>query len=142
MLKLIMLNWSYWFFFDLFLVPGSSVLILSIKLSLFLVSIFDVDGSIGWLGWFDSFKRSREDDVGVWSLLDCGECSALIFGSGFDVWFFLRLSILEVGGRCCRKNFKLLSGTVIFWLFWSRTHIFDQWEYFMPFCPGHFPGQL
>ena len=70
------------FFFNLFFVLGSSVSILSIKLNLFLVSIFDV--SVGWLGRFDNFKHSREDDVGVWSLLDCGECSAL-FGSGFDV---------------------------------------------------------
>ena len=41
-----------------------------------------------------------------------------------------------------RKNFKLLSGAGIFWLFWSRTHTFDRWEYFMPFCSGHFLGQL
>ena len=74
MLKLIMLNWSYCFFFDLFLVIGSFVPIFSIKLNLFLVSIFHV--SVGWLGRFDNFKRFREDDVGVWSLLDCGECVA------------------------------------------------------------------
>ena len=42
---------------------GSSVSILSIKLNLFLVSIFDI--SVGWLGRFDNFKRFREDDVGV-----------------------------------------------------------------------------
>ena len=86
-------------FFDLFLVLGSSVSILSIELNLFLVSIFDVDGSEVWLGRFDNFIRSREDDVGVWSLLDCGECSALLFVSTYHVWFFPRLPILEVEGR-------------------------------------------
>ena len=77
---------------------GSSVSVLSIKLNLFLVSIFDVDSSVGGLRRFDNFKSSREDDFGVWSLLDWGECSAL-FGSGLEFWFFLRLTILEVGGR-------------------------------------------
>ena len=43
---------------------------------------------------------------------------------------------------CSRKNFKLLSGAGIFWLFWSWTHIFNQWEYFMPFCPEKWPRQL
>ena len=81
MLKLIMLNWSC-YFSDLFFVLGSFVSILSIKLNLFLVSIFDI--SVGWLGRFDNFNHSREDDVGVWSLLDCGECS-LLFGSEFNV---------------------------------------------------------
>ena len=74
------------------------------------MSIFDV--SVGWLGRFDNFKRSREDDVGVWSLLDCGECYAL-FGSGFDVWFFPRLSVLEVGGWIANLyNFYSLGGVV------------------------------
>ena len=58
-----MLNWSYWFFLIYFFVLSSSVSILSIKLNLFLVSIFDI--SVGWLGRFDNFKHSCEDDVGV-----------------------------------------------------------------------------
>ena len=72
-------------YIDLFLWLGSSVSILSIKLNLFLVSIFDVNGSVDWLDRFDNFKRSREDEVGGWFLLHCGERSALLFGSGFEV---------------------------------------------------------
>ena len=75
-----------------------------------LVSTFDI--SVGWLGRFDNFKRSREDYVGVGSLLEYGECSAL-FGSGFDVWLFARFSISEVGGRIgdiC--NFSFLGGVI------------------------------
>ena len=45
MFKLIMLNWSY---FRFIFVLGSSVSIHSIKLNLFLVSIFDI--SVGWIG--------------------------------------------------------------------------------------------
>ena len=52
-----------------------------------------------------------------------------------------KLFLLNCTFFCSRKNFKLLSGTGIFWLFWSRTRIFDQWENFMPFCLGHFLGQ-
>ena len=85
---------------DMFLLLGSSVFILSVRLNFFLVSISDVDESVDWLGRFVNFKYSREDEVGVCSLLDCGECSALtLFDSGFEVWFFPKLSILEVEGR-------------------------------------------
>ena len=78
-----MLNWNYCLFY-LFLLLGSSASILSIKLNLFLVSIFDVDGSIDWFGEFHNFKRSREDEDGLWSLLDCGERSVLLFGLQFE----------------------------------------------------------
>ena len=39
---------------------------------------------------------------------------------------------------CCRKNFKLLSGAGLFWLFWSQTLIFDQWV-FHAILPGSLP---
>ena len=101
-------------FLDLFLLLGSSVSIISNKLNLFLVSVFNVDGSVDWLGRFDNFKRSGEDEFGVWPLLNCGERSALsLFGSGFEVWFFFSFSILEVGGRIGDlRRFCFLGGVV------------------------------
>ena len=108
------------FFFDLFLVLGSSVSILFIKLNLFLVSIFDADDSVGWLDRFDVFKLTREDDVGVWSLLDCSKWS--IFDVDGSVYWFDRFdnfkrsredevgvwSLLDRGGRSA-----LLFGSVV-----------------------------
>ena len=38
---------------------------------------------------------------------------------------------------CSRKNFKLLSGAGIFWLFWSRTH-FRPMRIFHTILPGSF----
>ena len=64
----------------------------------------------------------------------------LLFYHTICISFFCEL--VSVSCSCSRKNFKLLSGAGIFWLFWSRTHIFDQWEYFMSFCSGHFHRQL
>ena len=54
------------------------------------------------------------------------------YTSEFSFWWKSAFDIVS------RKNFKLLSAAGIFWLFWSRNHIFDQWDYFMPFCPGNY----